>query len=91
MRAHERLADAAVAAREHALDVGLFGRLDVDDNVLAPAQRLLEALQALLDDLAVRHRLPLERRERLRDEGIDGERQRALAAARFHVVLEPLS
>ena len=52
MRFEER-DDAAVAAREHALDVGLFGRLDVDDDVLAPAQRLLEALQALLYGLAM--------------------------------------
>ena len=41
MREHKRLADAAVAAREHALDIGFLRRLDIDDDVLAAAQRLL--------------------------------------------------
>ena len=57
--------------------------------MLAAAQRLLDALQGTFDRLLLAHRRPLERRERLRDERIDGERQRPLRAALLHIVLEP--
>src|SRR5262249_54150776 len=63
--------DAAVAAREHALDLGLPRLVPLHARAADSAELLLQVRELALERLDAVERRPLERRPRLRYEGAD--------------------
>ena len=80
--------DAAVAAREHALHIGALGRFGDDADAPVGRQPLANRLHRILDPFFVRHRQPLEGRERLGDERIDAQGDLRMLLLRPDVLMQ---